>query len=99
MYVTYYKLNNSYTTYVIHDDGGYNTSNQYRKSTKPLEWKCGSSVNHMIYGKGVIQSISKNRITVRFNESKIYRNIKYIQITFEFKTRPSEIDSLCLCYR
>lgn len=99
MYATSYKINNSYTTYVIHDYGeNAPRSYTYQKPVKQLEWKRGAKVNHAFHGKGVINNISNNQVTVHFNESKVYRKRKNIQVTFEFKSKPSEIDSLCLCY-
>ena len=99
MYATTYKINNSYTTYVIHDYGeNHSKSYTYQKPAKQLEWRCGAKVNHVFHGKGVINNISKNYITVHFKESKMNRKFKNIQVTFEFRTKPGEIDSLCLCY-
>lgn len=99
MYATSYKINNSYTTYVIHDyEEDYGSCFQYKEPIKPLEWKRGAKVNHAFHGKGVINNISNHQVTVHFKESKVYRKLKNIQVTFEFKSKPSEIDSLCLCY-
>lgn len=99
MYVTSYKLNNSYTTYVIHDYEGCDHETYSRpKTRKPLEWKCGAKVSHSFHGEGVIRGISDNKITVYFKQSKIYRQLKNVQIQFEYKVQPSDVESLRLCY-
>ena len=99
MYATSYKLNNSYITYIVRD---YSEDNrrfyQYQKVPKSLEWKCGTNVNHVFHGKGVISSIANNYVTVQFKESKVFGRHKSIQVAFEFKNKPNEIDSLRLCY-
>ena len=99
MYATSYKINNSYTTYVIHDyEEDYGSYFQYKKPIKPLEWKRGAKVKHSLHGKGKISDITKNRITVSFSNSRAFRKAKNITVTYEFREKPSEIDSLCLCY-
>ena len=99
MYTTSYKINNSYTTYVIHDYGEDTPiSYTYQKPVKQLEWKRGAKVNHAFHGKGVIISIANNHVTVQFKESKVFGRHKSIQVAFEFKNKPNEIDSLRLCY-
>ena len=99
MYVTSYKINNSYTTYVIYDYGE-DTSGAYQdqKPAKKLEWKNGARVYHSFHGNGVISSISSNKIVVHFKSSKVLRKCKSIQAVFEFKNSPREVDSLRLCY-
>ena len=99
MYTTSYKINNSYTTYAIHDyEEDYISSFQYKKPVKPLEWKRGARVTHSFHGKGKILDISNNQITVSFSNSRALRKYKNITVTYEFKKKPSEIDSLRLCY-
>lgn len=95
MYVTSYKLNNSYTTYIIHN---YNEGNSQSYPVKTLEWKCGAQVRHSFHGQGTIQSITNHKITVYFKQSKTFKKLKSIQVTFEFQKLPGEIDSLRLCY-
>lgn len=100
MFITAYKLNNSYTTYVIHDylDDENNKYDYYQKRQDPLEWRKGTSVIHNFHGKGVISSISQNLVVVHFKNSKIYRKQRDIRVGFEFKNKPSEIESLYLCH-
>ena len=100
MYVTSYKINNSYTTYVVHDcEEEVPKICNTQKSAKPLVWERGARVKHPFHGKGKIQDISHNQITVSFNNSKALRKAKNIIVTYEFKTKPSEIDCLHLCYK
>lgn len=101
MYTTSYKLNNSYTTYVIHDYECASNNDyyvHYHKPTKCLEWKPGTKVKHTFHGIGVINSISQNQVLVHFKNSKAFKKFKNIQVAFEFKQAPKEIDSLSLCY-
>ena len=100
MYAKKYKLNDSYTTYVIIDceEDEVRKEPEYQKPRKPLEWKPGNKVSHTFHGKGVISSVTDNRVTVHFKGSKMLRKIKSFQITFEFRNKPSEISSLHLCY-
>ena len=99
MYVTKYKLNNSYTTYVIHNSReDYSDNYHYRKPTPVLEWKQGARVLHDFYGIGTICEISKNLVKVHFETPKTLKKFKNIQVAFEYQTRPNEIDSLRLCY-
>ena len=99
MYVTSYKTNNSYTTYVIHDYGEDRRKYyKYQKPVKNLEWKNGARVYHSFHGNGVVISISSNKIVVNFNSSNVVRKCKSVQVTFEFKKSPKEVDSLKLCY-
>ena len=99
MYATSYKINNSYTTYVIHDYGeDYNKYYEYRKLVKALEWKCGAKVKHYFYGEGKIKNITDNQIFVGFCNTKAPKTLRNIQVAFEFKKVPSEIESLRLCY-
>lgn len=98
MYTTSYKLNNSYTTYVIHDYGeDTSESHIYRRAVKRPEWRCGARVNHTFHGKGEIVSIADHRVTVLFKASRICGGFKRIQVSFEFKVKPSEIGGLYLC--
>ena len=98
MYARKYKLNNSYTTYVIIDcEDDERPKSEYQKPQKPLEWKVGAKVSHSFHGKGVISSISEHRITVHFKDSKMFRKMGSFQISFEFKIKPNEIGSLHLC--
>ena len=99
MYTASYKLNNSYTIYVVHDYGkNSEESYWYRKPGKPLEWKSGTNVRHSRYGKGVIKGISNNQVTVNFNDPKAIKKYRNIQVAFTFKKNPRDIDSLTLCY-
>ena len=99
MYVTSYKINNSYTTYVIHDYGEDTPrSSAYQKPIKPLEWKRGAKVNHTFHGIGKISKIGNNQITVHFSNTKAHKRLRNIQVTFCFKAKPSEIENLWLCY-
>lgn len=98
MFVTTCKVNNSCTTYtVLNYEDDFDQTFKYQEKRKPLEWKRGVKVKHSFYGWGVIDQISHNQVTVCFKESKIYRRFKNIQVTFEFKSKPSEIDGLFLC--
>ena len=94
MYVTSYKLNNSYTTYVVRD--GEDNVKSY--PVKTLEWKCGAKVRHSFHGQGIIRGIANHKITVYFKQSQTFKKLKNIQVTFEFQNMPSELDSLRLCY-
>ena len=100
MYVTSYKINNSYTTYVIHDSGGDNRSDNYtyRKPTPMLEWKKDAKVSHYFYGIGKICEITNHMVTVHFKNSKGQKRLRNIQVSFEYNHVPNEIDSLKLCY-
>lgn len=99
MYVTSYKINNSYTTYVIHDsDNDRGDNYTYRKSTPKLEWKKDAKVYHYFYGIGKICEISNHRVTVHFKNSKDQKRLRNIQVSFEYKHMPNEIESLRLCY-
>ncbi len=94
MYVTSYKLNNSYTTYVVRD--GEDNVKSY--PVKTLEWKCGAKVNHYLYGEGIITSIKAKKVFVKFCDSKAPKALRNIQVMFEFKKTPREINSLKLCF-
>lgn len=99
MYATSYKINNSYTTYVIHENGeDYNKYYEYRKPIKALDWKRGAKVNHYFYGKGKIKNITQNQILVSFSNANGPKFLRNIQVMFEFKKTPREIESLKLCY-
>ena len=100
MYITLYKTNNSYTTYVIRDCGEDDTYKfyQHQHPVKKPEWKNGARVRHSFHGEGVVISISSNKIVVNFKSSKVIRKCKNIQAVFEFKNGPEEVDSLRLCY-
>ena len=97
MYVKSYKLNNSYTTYVIHHSNSddVESNNECSSYCKPLEWKCGVKVKHAFHGTGIISSISENQIVVHFKHSKVGK--KNISVSFFFENSPDEIDSLNLC--
>lgn len=98
-YVKSYKLNNSYTVYIIpkNEDFCNTIKHYYYPVNQKLEWKPGAKVSHYRHGIGVIKSISKNSISVNFNASKISRKPQNIQVSFEFKNNPKEIESLKLC--
>lgn len=99
MYATAYKINNSYTTYVVHDNGeDYNKYYEYRKPIKASEWKRGAKVKHYFYGEEKIKKITETQISVGFCNARAPKRLRNIQVTFEFKKAPSEIDSLRLCY-
>lgn len=98
MYTTSYKLNNSYTTYVIRDNGKDDKHYEYRKPVKLLEWKSGTKVKHNYFGEGKIKKITDNQIFVGFSNAGASKRWRNIQVIFEFKKAPSEIGSLKLCY-
>ena len=99
MYAIAYKLNNSYTTYIVRDDGvDDHRFDQYQRPVKPLEWKKGAKVKHSFHGIGEISDISGNLLTVHFKESKAYRKRRDVRVGFLFKNKPSEIEGLYLCY-
>ena len=99
MYAIPYKLNNSYTNYVVVDyDDTNKSADQYTKQRKPLEWKRGNKVRHDFHGVGVISCISDHSITVHFKNSTINRKLKNFQVTCSFDKKPSEVESLSLCY-
>ena len=98
MYITSYKINNSYTTYVVRDYGeDTNKYYEYIKPKKKTEWKNGARVYHSFHGNGVIISISAHKIVVNFKSSTVVRKCKNIQVIFEYKNNPREIDNLRLC--
>lgn len=99
MYVTSYKINNSYTTYVIHDSGDDRSANYtYRKPTPKLEWKKDAKVSHYFYGIGKICKITNHIMIVHFENAKGPKRMRNIQVSFEYNRIPNEIDSLKLCY-
>lgn len=99
MYATSYKINNSYTTYVIHDYGEDTPrSYTYQRQVKQLEWKRGAKVKHYFYGDGKIKNITDSQIFVEFCNARAPKTLSNIQVMFKFKKVPSEIDSLRLCY-
>lgn len=99
MYVTSYKTNNSYTTYVIHNSGKSRSDNYYYRNPMPtLEWKQGAKVSHSFYGMGTICEIENNLFKVHFRNPKMKKRFRNIQVAFEYSIKPNEIDSLRLCY-
>ena len=99
MYTTSYKLNNSYTTYVIHDLGrDRSDSYTYRKPVPKLEWKKGAKVYNYFYGIGKICDISNHKVTVYFKNEKAPQKMQNILVSFEYKNMPNEIDGLRLRY-
>lgn len=99
MYATRYKINNSYTTYVIHDSKNYRSKKGvYCKQEPKLEWEQGAKVSHYFYGKGIVLEISSNTIIVHFQNNKVCEKFSDIQVVFEFACKPCEIESLKLCY-
>lgn len=99
MYATSYKINDSYTTYVIHDWDNCRSDNYtYRKPAPKLEWKKDAKVSNYFYGIGKICDISNHMVTVYFKNDKAPKKMRSILVSFEFKHMPSEIDSLKLCY-
>ena len=99
MYVTSYKTNNSYTTYVIHNSGEDRSDNYYyRKPMPTLEWKQGAKVSHSFYGLGTISEITNHLVKVHFKNAKMIKKFRNIQVAFEYSMKPCEIDSLRLCY-
>ena len=100
MFKVSYKLNDSYTTYVILNDEE-NESNKvgryyWEPKKKNAQWKAGDKVNHIFHGEGKIERIMKNNIAVLFSHSKALCN-KRVRVVFNYKHSPSEIDSLKLC--
>ena len=55
-------------------------------------------VRHDFHGVGVISCISDHSITVHFKNSTINRKLKNFQVTCSFDKKPSEVESLSLCY-
>ena len=99
MYVTNYKINNSYTTYVVLNSESDEYHNYfYRKSTPKLEWKKGAKVSHYFYGIGKICGITNNQVTVHFKNNKSCKKFKNVQVSFELKNKPDEIESIKLCF-
>ena len=99
MFTTSYKLNNSYTTYVIHDFGVDMRDNYtYIKPPPKLEWKKDAKVSNYFYGTGKICDISSHRVTVHFRNDKAQKKMRNILVSFEYNNAPSEIDGLRLCY-
>ncbi len=99
MYATSYKINNSYTTYVIHDSKNYHSKRgTYCKPQPKLEWEKGAKVSHYFYGNGSICDITNNTITVQFQNNKACKRLANIQVVFEFACKPCELESLKLCY-
>ena len=98
MYVTAYKLNNSYTTYVVKEcDDETKSFRRNESPRKSASWNCGATVKHWTHGKGIINRMDSNHITVCFDDSKIFGRNRLVQITFTFQNSPREIDALCLC--
>ena len=101
MYIRKYKLNNSYTTYVVienEENEPMRTENEIYKDKKTLEWVRGSEVNHYFHGKGVICDIRSNEVMVRFGKSKLFPKIKNYIVTFAYSTKPNQIEGLTLSY-
>ena len=70
-----YKLNNSYTTYVVDDyeiEKQEQRLNQCNNHNSKTEWKIGAKVVHWHYGKGEICDITDNLISVKFVYKKPY---------------------------
>ena len=87
-----YKLNNSYTTYVVDDyeiEKQEQRLNQCNNHNSKIEWKIGAKVVHWHYGKGEICDITDNLISVKFVYKKPYWKKKqfYQIITFEIKDK------------
>ena len=98
MYVTAYKLNNSYTTYVVKEcDDKTKSFRRNERPRKTVSWNCGAAVKHWIHGKGRINRMGANQITVCFDDSRIFGKNRSVQITFTFQNSPREIDALSLC--
>lgn len=99
MYVTSYKLNNSYTTYVIHDsDDDRSDDYTYRKPAPKLEWKKDAKVSHYFYGIGRICEITEHMVTVHFEKARVRGRMSNVQVSFEYNCMPNEIDSIRLCH-
>jgi hypothetical protein len=99
MYIRKYKLNYSYTTYVVVETEFEVPTREFptHKKKKALEWKKGSTVKHAFHGKGTIVDITEGEITVKFNKSKKVPCLRNFVVTFDFKNKPSEINNLHLC--
>ena len=98
MYITSYKTNNSYTTYVIHDSREDKKDKDYYIKPKPKsEWKQGRKVFHNVYGIGTICEITSDLVKVHFEKTKMINKLKKVQVAFEYKINPSEVESLKLC--
>ena len=101
MYIRKYKLNNSYTTYVVienEENESTRKKNKIFKDKKQLEWVRGSKVNHSFHGKGVIYDVGNNEVKVCFERSKFFPKIKNYIVTFAYCIKPNEIEGLTLSY-
>ena len=100
MYAVPYKLNDSYTTYVVLDWYEPRHNNYYSLlDKKPLKWEVGAYVKHPFHGEGEICYIDNHKLSVIFYNSRQFVRRTPIKVDFEFSLKPSEISSLRLCYK
>ena len=96
MFIQKYKLNNSYTTYVVMDDGKEEFKTVRLKSLV-TDWSVGNKVIHPFHGEGTISMLGSNELAVVFRSSKLFKNVKDVIISYTFNNSPKEIDNLKLC--
>lgn len=94
-----YKINNSYTVYVVTGSDGYREDDFYyrRQSSKP-EWKKGAKVFHSFYGNGIINEITNNLVLIHFKNTKSNPNFRDVLVQFNYHKNPSEISNLKLSH-
>ena len=97
MHIKKVKLNNSYTTYIVVEDGAEPHHVMRRKLHKEVKWESGCKVVHAFHGEGVICKLNDHQIVVRFAKSKALRNARNFTISFEYFKSPKEIGNLKLC--
>lgn len=95
MFIQKYKLNNSYTTYVVVDAEEPQMKTVRIKSI--ADWMVGSKVIHAFHGEGIISKLGHHELAVIFKSSKVFRNVKDVIISYNFINSPKEIENLKLC--
>ena len=84
-----YKVNNSYTVYVLDKDEVYSEASTYGIESKAPNrgWCIGSNVYHSYYGRWIIQYIDNTKITVGFynNKQKKIAVIKHFPVSSKNK--------------
>ena len=98
MFVRRYKLNNSYTTYVVSEVEMYEKVGNYVPKREELKWEIGVAVMHVLHGKGVISSIAENCVTVEFSNSKHMGRNKRFWARIERNSTVGGFENLRLCY-
>ena len=97
MHIKKVKLNNSYTTYIVVEDGEETYHVAHARPQKEAKWKPGCKVFHTFHGQGVVSKMNNHQIVVRFSNSKVLRNAREFTISFRYLNSPREIDNLKLC--